>query len=87
MPDDAAKGFGRSASLAAAGAEGAKPCATATPTSQHHIALLLIPHTSAVMTHQPPHFRTEFRVRVRDRTRALRVTSRNLLTRIVSAAA
>eukprot|EP00964_Phaeocystis_antarctica_P003204 scaffold1708_cov51-Phaeocystis_antarctica.AAC.4 len=66
MPDDAAKGFGRSASLAAAGAEGAKPCATATPTSQHHSALLLITHTSAVMTHQPPHFRTEFRVRVRD---------------------
>ena len=31
VPDDAAKGFGRSASLAAAGAEGAKPCATAAP--------------------------------------------------------
>ena len=35
VPDDAAKGFGRSASLAAAGAEGAKPCATAT--SHTHI--------------------------------------------------
>ena len=32
MPDDAAKGFGRSASLDAAGAEGTKPCATATST-------------------------------------------------------
>ena len=31
VPDDAANGFGRSASLAAAGAEGAKPCATAAP--------------------------------------------------------
>ena len=58
VPDDVAKGFGRSASLAAAGAEGAKPCATATPTSQHHSALLLITHTSAIMTHQPPHLRT-----------------------------
>ena len=41
MPDDTAKGFGRSASLDTAGAEGAKPCATAashTNTSQHHSA-------------------------------------------------
>ena len=29
VPDDAAKGFGISASLDAAAAEGAKPCATA----------------------------------------------------------
>ena len=29
MPDDAAKGFGRSVSLDAAGAEGDEPCATA----------------------------------------------------------
>ena len=36
MPDDAAKGFGRSASLDTAGAEGAKPCATAA--SHKHIA-------------------------------------------------
>ena len=31
MPDDAAKGFGRSASLDAAAAAGAKPCVTAAP--------------------------------------------------------
>jgi len=31
VPDDAAKGFGRSASLDAAAAVGAKPCATAAP--------------------------------------------------------
>ena len=35
MPDDAANGFGRSASLDTAGAEGAKPCATAA--SHKHI--------------------------------------------------
>ena len=35
VPDDAAKGYGRNASLARAGAEGAKPCATAT--SHTHI--------------------------------------------------
>ena len=36
MSDDAAKGFGPSASLDTAGAEGAKPCATAA--SHKHIA-------------------------------------------------
>ena len=58
VPDDAAKGYGRNASLARAGAEGAKPCATATShthTFQHHSALLLITHTSAIMTHPPAH--------------------------------
>ena len=35
MPDDAAKGFGRSASLDTAGAEGAKPCATAASHRTH----------------------------------------------------
>jgi hypothetical protein len=44
MPDDAAKGFGRSASLDTAGAEGAKPCATAPrPPHTEHIAA---PHSA-----------------------------------------
>ena len=62
VPDDAAKGYGRSALLAAAGAEGAKPCATAT--SHTHIldpsttsALLMnYSHTSAAMHDTPPAF-------------------------------
>ena len=48
MPDDAAKGFGRSASLDTAGAEGAKPCATAA--SHKHIAA---PQRLLLLMHQP----------------------------------
>jgi hypothetical protein len=48
MPDDAAKGFGRSASLDTAGAEGAKPCATAA--SHQHIAA---PQRLLLLMHQP----------------------------------
>ena len=57
MPDDAAKGFGRSASLDTAGAEGAKPCATAashTNTSQHTTSLATT-HTSVITRLQPLH--------------------------------
>jgi hypothetical protein len=51
MPDDAAKGFGRSASLDTAGAEGAKPCATAASHRTHRstTALALL----VVLIHQP----------------------------------
>ena len=54
MPDDPAKGFGTSASLDAAAAEGAKPCATAASnkhTSRSNRALLMTTHTltSAIM--------------------------------------
>ena len=54
MPDDPAKGFGTSASLDAAAAEGAKPCATAASnkhTSQQQRSILMITHTlkSAIM--------------------------------------
>ena len=45
VPDDAAKGFGISASLDAAAAEGAKPCATAgsnKPIAAPQLSLLLI---------------------------------------------
>ena len=75
MPDDPAKGFGTSASLDAAAAEGAKPCATAASnkhTSRSNRALLMITHTltSAIMIHQPP-----LLIGLR-----IRATSRNLLT-------
>jgi hypothetical protein len=49
MPDDAAKGFGRSASLDTAGAEGAKPCATAASQTKHIAA----PQRLLLLIHQP----------------------------------
>ena len=52
VPDDAAKGFGTSALLDAAAAEGAKPCATAG--SNKPIAVLK--QTSAIMTDLSPLF-------------------------------
>jgi hypothetical protein len=49
MPDDAAKGFGRSASLDTAGAEGAKSCATAASHRTHRsTTALATTHTSAI---------------------------------------
>ena len=70
MPDEVAKGFGISVSLDAAGAEGAKPCATQPP--QTHTRLLYTNTTqrsaagcshTAIMTHKPPYF-VGFRVTV-----------------------
>jgi hypothetical protein len=69
MPDKAAKGFGISVSLDAAGAEGAEPCATQPPQTHtrllptRHSALLLITHT------QPSCASILCRVTVRDGTR------------------
>jgi hypothetical protein len=66
MPDDAAKGFGRSASLDTAGAEGAKPCATAA--SHKHIAapqrLLYYSYISHITSLQ----RGGLDIRIRDET-------------------
>jgi hypothetical protein len=49
VPDDAANGFGISASLDVAAAEGAEPCAAVA--SNTNTSLLLITHTLAIMTH------------------------------------
>jgi hypothetical protein len=55
MPDDAAKGFGRSASPDTAGAEGAKPCATAASQTKHIAAPQRLLLYSYISHHQPPH--------------------------------
>ena len=66
MSDDAAKGFGPSASLDTAGAEGAKPCATAA--SHKHIAapqrLLYYSYISHITSLQ----RGGLDIRIRDET-------------------
>ena len=68
MLDDAAIGFGRSASLEAAGAEGAEPCATtASNTRLKHTTVILLRshliHTSLHALYRV--FRIRFSLRIR----------------------